>query len=48
VAAGEALERNLFHRTDAQAVREPGVVDDPAASDVDAVMRVLIGEYVAG
>jgi hypothetical protein len=33
-------ERNFFHRSSAQTVREPRVVNDLASTDVDAVMQI--------
>jgi hypothetical protein len=33
-------ERNFFHRSPAQAVREARVVNDLASADVDAVMQI--------
>jgi hypothetical protein len=33
-------ERNFFHRSSAQAAREPRVVNDLASTDVDAVMQI--------
>jgi len=39
-AARETLERNDFHRSAAQPVREARVMNDPTAADVDAVMVV--------
>jgi hypothetical protein len=36
----EMSERNFFHRSSAQTVREPRVVNDLASTDVDAVMQV--------
>jgi hypothetical protein len=36
----EMRERNFFHRSSAQAVREPRVVNDLASTDVDAVMQI--------
>jgi hypothetical protein len=33
-------ERNFFHRTSAQTVREARVVNDLASTDLDAVMRI--------
>jgi hypothetical protein len=38
--AREITERNLFHRSSAQTVREPRVVNDLASTDVDAVMQI--------
>jgi hypothetical protein len=39
-SAREMSERNFFHRSSAQAVREPRVVNDLASTDVDAVMQI--------
>jgi hypothetical protein len=36
----EMSERNFFHRSSAQTVREPRVVNDLASTDVDAVMQI--------
>jgi hypothetical protein len=33
-------ERNFFHRSSAQTVRESRVVNDLAGTDVDAVMQI--------
>jgi hypothetical protein len=33
-------ERNFFHRSSAQTVREPRVMNDFASPDVDAVMQI--------
>jgi hypothetical protein len=33
-------ERNFFHRSPAQRLREPRVVNDLASTDVDAVMQI--------
>jgi hypothetical protein len=33
-------ERNFFHRSSAQTVRAPRVVNDLAGTDVDAVMQI--------
>jgi hypothetical protein len=33
-------ERNFFHRSPAHTVREPGVVNDLASTDVDAVTQM--------
>ena len=33
-------ERNLFHRSPTQSMREPGVVNDLATADVDSVMQI--------
>jgi len=38
--AREMSERNFFHRSSAQTVREPRVVNDLAGTDVDAVMQI--------
>ena len=38
--AREMSERNFFHLSSAQTVREPRVVNDLASTDVDAVMQV--------
>ena len=40
VAMREALERNVFHRSATESVREAGIVDDAPIANVDAVMRV--------
>jgi hypothetical protein len=36
----EMSERNIFHRSPVQTVREPRVVNDLASTDVDAVMQI--------
>ena len=36
----EMSERNFFHRSSAQTMREPRVVHDLASTDVDAVMQI--------
>jgi hypothetical protein len=36
----EMSERNFFHRSSTQTVREPRVVNDLASTDVDAVMQI--------
>jgi hypothetical protein len=33
-------ERNFFHRSSTQTVREPRVVNDLATADVDSVMQI--------
>ena len=33
-------QRNLFHRSPTQTMREPGVVNDFATADVDSVMQI--------
>jgi hypothetical protein len=33
-------ERNLFHRSPTQTMREPGVVNDLATADVDSMMQI--------
>jgi hypothetical protein len=38
--AREMSERNFFHRSSAQTVREPRIVNDLASTDVDAVMQI--------
>jgi hypothetical protein len=38
--AREMSVRNFFHRSSAQTVREPRVVNDLASTDVDAVMEI--------
>jgi hypothetical protein len=38
--AREMSERNFFHRSSAQTVREPRIVNDLASADVDAVMQI--------
>ena len=38
--AREMSERNFFHRSSAQTVREPRVMNDLASTDVDAVMQI--------
>jgi hypothetical protein len=40
LSAREMKERNFFHRSSAQTVREPRVVNDRASTDVDAVMQI--------
>jgi hypothetical protein len=40
LAAREMSQRNFFHRSSAQTVREPRVVNDLASTDVDAVMQI--------
>ena len=40
LSAREMRERNFFHRSSAQTVREPRVVNDLASTDVDAVMQI--------
>jgi hypothetical protein len=40
LSAREISERNFFHRSSAQTVREPRVVNDLASTDVDAVMQI--------
>ena len=40
MSAREMSERNFFHRSSAQTVREPRVVNDLASTDVDAVMQI--------
>ena len=40
MSARETSERNFFHRSSAQTVREPRVVNDLAGTDVDAVMQI--------
>ena len=40
LAACETSERNFFHRSTAQTVRETRVVNDLASADVDAVMQI--------
>jgi len=40
LSAREMSERNFFHRSSAQTVREPRVVNDLASTDVDAVMQI--------
>src|SRR5260370_5721091 len=40
LSAREMSERNFFHRSSAQTVREPRVVNDVASTDVDAVMQI--------
>jgi hypothetical protein len=40
LSARETSERNFFHRSSAQTVREPRVVNDRASTDVDAVMQI--------
>ena len=35
-------ERNLFHRSPTQTMREPGVVNDFATADVDSVMQIAV------
>jgi hypothetical protein len=40
LSAREMSERNFFHRSSAQAVREPRVVNDLASTDVDTVMQI--------
>jgi hypothetical protein len=40
LAAREMSERNFFHRSSAQTVREPRIVNDLASTDVDAVMQI--------
>jgi hypothetical protein len=38
--AREMSDRNFFHRSSAQTVREPRIVNDLASTDVDAVMQI--------
>jgi hypothetical protein len=38
--AREMSERNFFHRSSTQTMREPRVVHDLASTDVDAVMQI--------
>jgi hypothetical protein len=40
LSAREMSERNFFHRSSAQTVRVPRVVNDLAGTDVDAVMQI--------
>jgi hypothetical protein len=40
LSAREMSERNFFHRSSAQTVRESRVVNDLASADVDAVMQI--------
>jgi hypothetical protein len=40
LSAREMSERNFFHRSSAQTVHEPRVVNDLASTDVDAVMQI--------
>jgi hypothetical protein len=40
LAVSETVERNLFHRTAPQSVRQAGVMDDASVSDVNPVMAV--------
>ena len=39
-SAREMSERNFFHRSSAQTVREPRIVNDLASANVDAVMQI--------
>ncbi|MDB6046426.1 MAG: hypothetical protein JWM63_4977 [Gammaproteobacteria bacterium] len=41
LATCETSERNLFHRSPAQAVRKPRVVNDLATADVDSVTPMV-------
>ena len=36
----EILERNVLHRSEPQSAGQPGVVNDAAVADIDAVMAV--------
>ena len=45
LSAREMSERNFFHRSSAQTVREPRVVNDLASTDVDAVMQIAAPRY---
>jgi hypothetical protein len=40
MSACKMSERNFFHRSSAQTVREPRVVNDLASANVDAVMQI--------
>ena len=40
LSAREMSERNFFHRSSAQSMREPRVVHELASTDVDAVMQI--------
>jgi hypothetical protein len=40
LASRETSERNLFHRSFAQTMREAGVVNDLAMTDVDSVVQM--------
>jgi hypothetical protein len=40
LSACEMSERNFFHRSSAQTVRKPRVVNDLASTDVDAMMQI--------
>jgi hypothetical protein len=40
MSAREMSERNFFHWSPAQTMREPRVVNDLASTDVDAVMQI--------
>jgi hypothetical protein len=40
LTAREVSERNFFHRSSAQTMCEPRVVNDLASTDVDAVMQI--------
>jgi len=39
-AAREVLERNVFHRSAAQSVARPSVMNDATIADVDTIMAV--------